>query len=266
MSPSAHSISTDGTYSLCSMSLGSSSSIDSCRDKKKVSFNPSVRAKKVKSIRSYTTEEVACTWYDTDELEQIQQEVLYLLHQERQQQREEQQGEGEDGSSEVITYCRHGLETQCPSYRQAVSQSRKTAFEAVIQEQRTQRLEAKAIGDDGSKDPALLASIYEEHSMSSQVKARMNGIKDEKIAHQIQAEYDICGFSSPRTNGRKAVGGETGIASMQLSVDSNNNTTDKEHAISYQHGVDEDECNVRATMLRERRRRRMRRIVANSAA
>ena len=148
MSPSAHSVSTDGTYSLCSMSLCSSSSIDSCsNNKKKVSFNPSVRAKKVKSIRSYTTEEVACTWYDTDELEQIQQEVLYLLHQERQQQREQQQQvEGNDGSSDDISYCRHGLETQCPSYRQAVSQSRKDAFEAVIQEQRTQRLEAKAIG------------------------------------------------------------------------------------------------------------------------
>ena len=215
---------------------------------KKVTFKPIVRVKKVLARRNYTTEEAVCTWYDAEELEHIQQEVNWMLrHQNTREKQKREEGDSEQGAkygdddlsvnSTCLKYCPNGLEYQSMKERQAYYEKWKNIYATVLQEQKAQRSE-------GNHDANLLAQVYVEYSFQSQVKARKIGIRDASIAKSIQFQDDL--MMSPIASKKK----KNKTVVIVSPLEEFGSTSD---------------CAQRASMLLQRRRKRMSKFACASS-
>jgi hypothetical protein len=139
----------------------------SCKATRRVvSFCESARVKRTLHFKDYSDDEKNATWYTQAEMSLIRHHMQCIVE-------KLNQGEAKDDTED----CTRGVEFRTSQRIALRRENRESAFDAVLDEQQLQRLEAR-------HDTERLARIYWEWSNHCQVVASKIGFMDAVVARE----------------------------------------------------------------------------------
>jgi hypothetical protein len=139
----------------------------SCKATRRVvSFCESARVKRTLHIKDYSDDEKNATWYTHAEMSLIRHHIECIVQ-------KLNQGEAIDETEDCI----RGVEFRTSQWIEWRRENRESAFDAVLDEQQLQRLQAQ-------HDTERLARIYWEWSNHCQVVASKIGVMDAVVARE----------------------------------------------------------------------------------
>jgi hypothetical protein len=149
--------------------------------KRSITFSPFATIHNVLHINDYSDEEIACAWYDADELETIKKiDVIYTLSMMK---------GGLRIPEDNPWYCGRGLESFTQEGSTIRRSNKEKAWDAVLDEQDSQR-------ENGICDPQAIANAYSELSRDCQDVAVRKAIQQDKgMSHA--ASIKLKGGASP---------------------------------------------------------------------
>jgi hypothetical protein len=149
--------------------------------KRSITFSPFATIHNVLHINDYSDEEIACAWYDADELETIKKmDVIYTLSMMK---------SGLRIPVDSPWYCGRGLESFTQEGSTIRRSNKEKAWDAVLDEQDSQR-------ENGICDPQAIANAYSELSRDCQDVAVRKAIQQDKgMSHA--ASIKLKGGASP---------------------------------------------------------------------
>eukprot|EP00526_Cylindrotheca_closterium_P023761 CAMPEP_0113603270 /NCGR_PEP_ID=MMETSP0017_2-20120614/1190_1 /TAXON_ID=2856 /ORGANISM="Cylindrotheca closterium" /LENGTH=195 /DNA_ID=CAMNT_0000511653 /DNA_START=76 /DNA_END=663 /DNA_ORIENTATION=+ /assembly_acc=CAM_ASM_000147 len=142
--------------------------------KKKVTFNPSVRAATVLSITDYTDSEIDASWYNDDEMDRITQRAIKILMKMESAKQ-----------NEAKRYCFRGLEGHSKLGSISKKKNRSEAREAVFGEQDRRWNESDEFNDQA------VADAYRQTTSSSQMWAQVMGRRDRKAVESYLFQEEV---------------------------------------------------------------------------
>lgn len=150
----------------CSSQPCSSRSLDSLFFGRGARFDDNLRVHDTITIDDYTKEELKASWYNDDEFQQIAKAAAKEV-------KKLEQGE----ILKDRKYCARGLENHCYAGKLQKKVNRKKVLQAVLAEQRLQRLELGRY--EGAID---IAQVSQKLTSGCQMWARSAGLRDEVAA------------------------------------------------------------------------------------
>jgi hypothetical protein len=137
--------------------------------KRSITFSPiDTMCHNVLHINDYSDEEIACAWYNAEELKTIMNDVIETLG---------MMNGGKHIPEETPWYCNRGLESFTREVSSRKRANRANALYAVLDEQNLQW------EDDIGGDPEAIANAYSEITRHCQDAAVMKAIQDQDISH-----------------------------------------------------------------------------------
>ena len=143
------------------------------RRRTSITFNESVKVKKVKSTRSMT-DSPETLWFQQEEFQAIRRRSMDLVE------------KYEMGETQGKKYCIRGLEKMLKSKRQQVMEQKYDAWDTVLDEQEVQR-------GSGTWDEEHMANVYKFATSQQSEAAVIQGKKDyAEIENYMRNTRKIC--------------------------------------------------------------------------
>lgn len=149
----------------------------SSSSKRTVTFNPTVTGVETISIYDYTPSEIAASWYNDEEMENITRRCVGILR----------KMDNSTAFKGGLKYCTRGLEGHTTLGSINKKKNRATALAAVLDAQAIRQRKKNEVTIVDSQD---IADVYRKTTSSCQMWANVIGNRDQSVAEDILNEDD----------------------------------------------------------------------------